>query len=214
MRSPTQAPTHALTRAPLVACIRALAGLAVLAAGCSVQLVPPYDAQIAQEASSLQKDFYVFVGTMQTEAATPAGYYGEHVKDYVEFEARLAALRSAAEGQPGGVPCPLGANQTAGLAPAVRQQLQGGSATCIAVLAQIAERQMERLRQAHEIACKPLGAGSLGRPDPQCQALFGDPPLYRTISGQPSSAPLVTAVSISLNELAQAERSLKPASGS
>ena len=76
-----------------------------LLCGCAVQLVPPYNANIDKNASDLQKDYYVFIGNMQIQAGTPDGYYTNHVKDYTDFEARLAVIRFQAENDPGGMPC-------------------------------------------------------------------------------------------------------------
>jgi len=199
---------------------RALSAALMLLAGCTVHLTPGYDADVAKEVSDLQEDFFVFAGTMQVEAGTPAGYYSNHEKDYVDFEARLASIRFQTENDAGGLPCgkTLQAIQKANAAaldkldPSIKAQLLAfqGSDTCMTILAKLAEQQMELLRKIHADSCKPVLVGNVAKPDPHCPGVFGDPPLFDVIGTTASTAPAVSAVSIVLNELVRQEQLLKP----
>ena len=186
-----------------------------LLCGCAVQLVPPYNANIDKNASDLQKDYYVFIGNMQIQAGTPDGYYSNHVKDYTDFEARLAVIRFQAENDPGGMPCGQAIKliqKTNGSAldrvdPQIKQRLQsvGESDSCITILARLAEQEMESLRQLHEKGCNKE------KPTQFCRSIFSNPPLFNVITGPTSDAPAVSAVSIALNKLVRQEQMMKPA---
>ncbi len=186
-----------------------------LLCGCAVQLVPPYNADIDKNASDLQRDYYIFVGNMKIQAGTPDGYYSNHVKDYTDFEARLAAIRFEAENGTAGMPCGKAIEaiqKTNGAAldrvdPQIRQQLQsfGGTDSCIAILAGLAEQEMESLRQLHELSCNKQ------KPTQFCKSVFSNPPLFNVITRRTSDAPAVSAVSIALNELVRQEQMMKPA---
>ena len=151
------------------------------------------------------------------QAGTPDAYYVNHQKDYAAFEASLATMKMRSELLPAGVPCgraldaakkpertlsgPMGSQVSE------RVGLPGwGNASCITILVSIAGEQMERLRSQHEIRCSPSARKEL------CATLFSSPPIFGIVSTPQSDAPLVSAVSISLNELVGAEHDIKPVS--
>jgi hypothetical protein len=186
---------------------------AILLAGCSVQLTAPYDADIDREAGRLQLDFFKFVANMQTIAGTTKGYYSKHEADYSDFEARLAVIRLRSDAV-GGVPCAraLGPAEQVGEAEITNmdQQLKAslssratGGASCITILARMAEEQMDSLRRIHQLVCNH------SQPPRECQAVFSSPPLFSIIDTSQSRAPAVSAVSVVLNELVRQEQKLK-----
>ncbi len=190
-----------------------LAGL--LVTGCTVQLTAPYSNDIEIEASALQSDFLKFAAGMQLVAGTPKGYYDQHSTQYSDFEARLAIIRMRSESLNGGVPC----SQALDAAKKVRVPIAGkieqsvtaalsqpeeSNASCITILAGLAEKNMERLRTQHELRCNASAKPIL------CTTLFSAPPIFSIIGEGPSEAPLVSAVIITLNELVGAERDLRP----
>jgi hypothetical protein len=83
---------------------------------------------------------------------------------------------------------------------------EASDATCITILAGLAQSNMERLRSQHALRCNPSAKPAL------CTTLFSAPPIFDIFVPGPSDAPLVSAVAISLNELVGAERDIKPAS--
>ena len=188
-------------------------GLTVSA--CAVQLTAPYSEDIDKDATALQGEFIKFAAIMQMQAGKPEAYYTNHEKQYADFEARLATMKVRSEALPAGVPCGrvLGAGKktervlSGPLQGQVSDRMaqQGwGDASCITILVGIAGEQMERLRSQHEKRCAASVAPVL------CTTLFGSPPIFTIVSTGQSEAPLVSAVSISLNELASAEHDLKP----
>ena len=198
-----------------ILCFLVAAGVA----GCTVQLTAPYNEDIDQEASSLQTNFLRFVANLQMVAGTPQGYYSQHQQQYSDFEASLAIIRMRSEALPGGVPCGHAIEQGKKAARTLSGSMQGevstrlsqpglANASCITILAIIAEDQMERLRSQHQRRCNPTAPPTL------CTTLFSSPPIFNIVTNAQSDAPLVSAVSISLNELVGAERDIKPPSGS
>jgi hypothetical protein len=189
---------------------------AVLVAGCTVQLTAPYNTDIDAEASALQSDFLKFAATMQMFAGTPKGYYDQHSSQYGDFEARLTVIKMRSESLSGGVPCGR-ALETAKkaripIAGEIEQSTtaslstsEKSDASCITILAGLAQRNMERLRSQHALRCN-----SSAKPV-SCTTLFSAPPIFNIfVAG--NEATLVSAVAISLNELVGAERDIKPAS--
>ena len=70
-----------------------LAGGSMLAA-CSVQLVSPYEAQLATDAGTFQEQFLVFVADMAGKAGTPAGTAEANEATYNALMAKLTAMQS------------------------------------------------------------------------------------------------------------------------
>jgi hypothetical protein len=205
--------------ASIRAFIPAVFSIGLIAAACSVQLTAPYSEAIDTDAIALQNDFLKFVANMQMQTDVPDGYYSKHQKDYADFESRLAIMRMRSESLSSGVPC--GRAVDAGkkgekvfIGPMQSQlsdrlaQPGWGDASCITILVSLAGEQMERLRSQHEIRCNPSAKKGL------CATLFSSPPIFGIVSTAQSEAPLVSAVSISLNELVGAEHDIKPASKS
>jgi hypothetical protein len=199
--------------------IPVMTGIGLIASACSVQLTAPYSEDIDKDAITLQSDFLRFAANMQMQADTEDGYYSKHQKDYADFEARLATMRMRSESLPSGVPCgravDAGGKVERTLSGPMQSQLSDrlaqpgwGNASCITILVSLAGEQMERLRGQHEIRCNPSAKKGL------CATLFSSPPIFGIVSTGQSDAPLVSAVSISLNELVGAERDIKPASRS
>jgi hypothetical protein len=185
--------------------------------GCSVQLTAPYSSDIDIEASSLQSDFLKFAAHMQMVAGTPKGYYEQQSSEYSNFEARLAVIKMRSESLNGGVACgraleaakqakiPI-AGQIEESVSTTLSQPSTSNASCITILAGLAQNNMERLRGQHELRCNPTAKPVL------CTTLFSAPPIFNILVAGPSDAPLVSAVAITLNELVGAERDIKPAS--
>lgn len=184
--------------------------------GCTVQLTQPYSRDIDEQATSLQSDFLTFVADMQMQAGTPDAYYSKNQAAYGDFEARLAVITLRSESLPGGLPCGRAVDQGKKaerlLSGAMQAQVSArvsqpgfGNASCVTILATIAGEQMERLRSQHKIRCNPTANPLL------CTTLFASPPIFAIVGTAQSEAPLVSAVSISLNELVGAERDIKPA---
>ncbi len=73
-----------------------LAGGAMLAA-CSVQLVSPYEAQLATDAGAFQEQFLTFVADMAGKAGTPAGTVEANEATYNALMAKLTAMQSLSE---------------------------------------------------------------------------------------------------------------------
>ena len=198
---------------------RLLRGIAAttLVAGCTVQLTAPYSSDIDDQASALQSDFLRFAAEMQMIAGTPKSDYDEHAFQYADFEARLAVIRMRSESLSGGVPCgrvleaakkvqtPLG-DQLAQSISAASSQGGADNASCITILVQIAQRNMDRLRSQHQLRCNRLAKVVL------CTTLFSTPPISDIFEPGKGDAPMVKAVAISLNSLVGAERDLKPLS--
>ncbi len=189
-------------------------------AACSPQLVPPYNETIHKGALSLEEDFVKFAATMQQVAGTPEAYYAKHRGAYADFAARLAVLRRRSETAPGGVPCQKAlevSRRTAGIttSPIASRAADRASeaglegASCVTILVALAQRQIERLRGQHEERCAP------SKPRELCTTLFGSAPIYGIFAANTgagiSNAPLVSAVAISLDELAGSQEDLKPA---
>ena len=188
-----------------------------LATACSVQLTAPYSEDIDKDATALQNDFLKFAANMQMQVGSADGYYSNHQKDYADFEARLATMKMRSESLPSGVPCgrafDAGKKTARTLSGPMQSQVsdrmaqQGwGDASCVTILVSIAGEQMERLRGQHEIRCNPSAKKGL------CATLFSSPPIFGIVSTSQSDAPLVSAVSISINELVGAEHDIKPVS--
>ena len=198
--------------------ILSMLGVAVVP-GCSVQLTAPYSEDIDKDATALQGDFIRFAANMQMQAVSADGYYSNHQKDYADFEARLATMKMRSESLSSGVPCGrvvdagrraervLSGSMQAQVSERVAQKGWDG-ASCITILVSIAGEQMERLRGQHELRCSPPAKKGL------CATLFSSPPIFGIVGTAQSEAPLVSAVSISLNELVGAEHDIKPASKS
>ena len=150
-------------------------------------------------------------------AGTPKGYYDRHSSEYGDFEARLAVIKLRSESLDGGVPCrqalevakrarkPI-ASQIEQSVVATGSQAVDSDASCVTILAGLAQRNMERLRSQHALRCTPTAKPIL------CTTLFSSPPIFDILVPGPSEAPLVSAVAITLNELVGAERDLRPAS--
>ncbi|MBV9202989.1 MAG: hypothetical protein JOY83_25260 [Alphaproteobacteria bacterium] len=182
-----------------------------------MQLTAPYSSDIDTLASSLQSDFLKFAANMQMIAGTPKGYYEQQSSQYSDFEARLAVIQMRSESLSGGVACgqaleaakkakiPV-AGQIEELVTTALSQPDTSSASCITILAELAQRNMERLRRQHELRCNPTAKPIL------CTTLFSAPPISNILVAGPSDAPLVSAVAITLNELVGAERDIKPVS--
>jgi len=189
----------------------------VLTIGCTVQLTAPYSSDIDAAASSLQSDFLKFAANMQMIAGTPKGYYQEQRSQYSDFEARLAVIQMRSESLSGGVPCgraleaakkaniPIAGKIEESVTTALSQPTTS-NASCITILADLAQKNMERLRSQHELRCNQTAKPIL------CTTLFSAPPISNILVARPSDAPLVSAVAITLNELVGAERDIKPAS--
>jgi hypothetical protein len=189
----------------------------VLTIGCTVQLTAPYSSDIDAAASSLQSDFLKFAANMQMIAGTPKGYYQEQRSQYSDFEARLAVIQMRSESLSGGVPCgraleaakkaniPIAGKIEESVTTALSQP-NTSNASCITILADLAQKNMERLRSQHELRCNQTAKPIL------CTTLFSAPPISNILVAGPSDAPLVSAVAITLNELVGAERDIKPAS--
>jgi hypothetical protein len=187
----------------------------VFVAGCSVQLTAPYSEDIDSEASSLQADFVRFVADTQMKAGTADAFYDKSQQKYADFEARLAVIQMRSASIPRGVPCGRAVASAQHMERALTGPMQSevlgrisnaGSenASCITILAVIASEQMERLRGQHQLRCNSSA------PPARCTTLFSSPPIFGVILTGQSDAPLVSAVSISLNELVGAERDIKP----
>jgi len=194
-----------------------LIGVSLAVSACAAQLTAPYTEDIDKDATALQSDFLKFAANMQMQADKPDAYYSNHQKDYADFEARLATMKMRSESLPAGVPCgrvlDAGRKAERSLSGPMQSQLSDrmnqpgwGNASCITILVSIAGEQMERLRSQHEIRCNPSAKKEL------CTTLFSSPPIFGIVSAGQSEAPLVSAVSISLNELVSAEHDIKPAS--
>lgn len=188
---------------------------AVVLSACTVQLTAPYSEDIAKESAALQADFLRFVAEMQMVAGTEKAYYSANQGRYSDFEARLAVITLRSESLPGGVPCGRALEAAKPVERTLNGPMKGevssrlsqpgwGNASCITILAAIAGDQMERLRSQHQIRCTPTASPLL------CQTLFSNPPIFAIVSNAQSDAPLVSAVSISINELVGAEQDLKP----
>jgi len=188
-----------------------------MTAGCTVQLTAPYSSDIDTAASSLQSDFLKFAANMQMIAGTPKGYYEQQSSQYSDFEARLAVIKMRSESLSGGVACgqaleaakkakiPMAGQIEDSVSTALSEPATS-NASCITILAGLAQNNMERLRGQHELRCNPTAKPVL------CTTLFSAPAIFNIIVAGPSEAPLVSAVAITLNELVGAERDIKPAS--
>ena len=191
--------------------------ISVMTAGCTVRLTAPYSSDIDTAASSLQSDFLKFAANMQMIAGTPKGYYEQQSSQYSDFEARLAVIKMRSESLSGGVACgqaleaakkakiPMAGQIEDSVSTALSEPATS-NASCITILAGLAQNNMERLRGQHELRCNPTAKPVL------CTTLFSAPPIFNIIVAGPSEAPVVSAVAITLNELVGAERDIKPAS--
>jgi hypothetical protein len=192
-------------------------GIGLVISACTVQLTAPYSEDIDKDATALQNDFLKFAANMQMQAGKPDGYYSNHQNGYADFEARLATMKMRSESLPTGVPCgralDAGKKTERTISGPMQSQVSDrmgqpgwGNASCITILVSIAGEQMERLRSQHEIRCNPSAKKEL------CATLFSSPPIFGIVGTGQSDAPLVSAVSISLNELVSAEHDIKPTS--
>jgi hypothetical protein len=194
--------------------VGALLSAILLLAGCTVQLTAPFSSDIEAEAGALQSDFLKFAAGMQMVAGTPKSFYDQQSARYADFEARLAVIKARSESLSGGVPCDQALTAARRLKVPVAEQVarsvsgpeQEPSASCVTILAGLAQRNMERLRGQHELRCTQSAAKIL------CTTLFGSPPIFSIFEVGPDGAPLVSAVAITLGELLGAEREIKPAS--
>lgn len=152
---------------------------------------------------------------MQLVAGTSKGYYDQHGTDYGDFEARLAVIRLRSESLSGDVPCDRALQVAKAAQKPLAGQIEqsvadagpfpgGRGASCVTILAGLAQGNMERLRNQQVIRCNPTAKPIL------CTTVFGSPPIFDVLVPGPSEAPLVSAVAITLNELVGAERDLRP----
>ena len=183
-------------------------------AGCTVQLTAPFSSDIEAEVGALQSDFLKFAAGMQMLAGRPKGFYDQQSARYADFEARLVVIKARSESLSGGVPCDQALTAARRLKVPVTGQVARSvsgaepqpSASCVTILAGLAQRNMERLRGQHELRCTPSAAKIL------CTTPFGSPPIFSISAMGPDGATLVSAVAITLGELLGAERDIKPAS--
>ena len=131
--------------------------ISVMTAGCTVQLTAPYSSDIDTAASSLQSDFLKFAANMQMIAGTPKGYYEQQSSQYSDFEARLAVIKMRSESLSGGVACgqaleaakkakiPMAGQIEDSVSTALSEPATS-NASCITILAGLAQNNMERLR--------------------------------------------------------------------
>ncbi|HEX3346777.1 MAG TPA: hypothetical protein VHS58_01590 [Acetobacteraceae bacterium] len=199
-------------------------------AGCTAEIVPPYDEAIDSGAHALRSDFLKFVAERQRTANTAAGTYASSASTYSDLLAKLGAIELRAEDQPNGVDCAqmqvmfarvhtgISSFDAAAVGSAASNASGGGS--CIAVLARIASKQIENLRKDDERRCASIPATA------SCIDLFGSESvasIVASVHATPSatidlasaarSSPFVKAVLVSLDELAGAEQDLKSAAG-
>ena len=71
--------------------------LSLAATGCAVQLVSPYDAQLAKDAAEFQTEFLTFVAGMTTKVGTDAAKVSANEDSYARLGARLTAMQSLSD---------------------------------------------------------------------------------------------------------------------
>jgi hypothetical protein len=167
----------------------AAVALALAVGACSVQLVSPYNAQLADGLTKLNEDVIRLAADVDRTASNPAtrskARYEEYGKTYDDLHARVETMRIISEiGNPGVVDCP---KLTQGLQSSVRAMVAetaGGTVAgpseateaapnvdCQTFLFIRLQRRIDAVERLHKAACAPTNPNL-----EECRGVFGRAP--------------------------------------
>lgn len=170
-----------------------VAGGAMLAA-CSVQLVSPYEAQLATDAGAFQEQFLTFVADMAGKAGTPAGTAEANEATYNALMAKLTAMQSLSELTQPPIDCGKIAERVGNSVRTSFPQIAtvlatrdageaaaANSGSCQTRLIVLIERQLLALRQIQASDCAPGSAVRF------CRSIWGPSYTFQILSLDPES---------------------------